>query len=99
MEHIVQFAISIDDRTIAKRIEENAEKQIIKEIKEMIADHIFENRYGQHIGLSARTANMVEEWLDQHKKEIIDKAAEHLAEKLARTKAAKEKLTEVLDNG
>lgn len=99
MEHIVQFAIGIDDQTIAKRIEENAEKVILKEIKTMIADHIFENRYGKHVGLSGRSAKMVEEWLDQHKQEIIDKAAEHLADKLARTKAVREMVQELKQEG
>ena len=33
MEHIVQFAIGIDDEAIVKRIEENAEKTITKDLR------------------------------------------------------------------
>lgn len=33
MEHIVQFAISIDDDKIKRNIENNVEKQVINKIK------------------------------------------------------------------
>ena len=30
MEHIIQFAVGIDDNAIVKRVEEQAEKQIVE---------------------------------------------------------------------
>ena len=63
MEHIVQFAIGIDDNAIKKRIEENAYDDI----------------------------------LEKNRDDIIDAAAEKLCESFKRTKAYKEKMTEVME--
>lgn len=98
-EHILQFAISIDDEAIRKAVMARAEKEIVKTITQNIEAHLFENRYGRNIGLNERSEKIVEDWLNDHKSEIIDKAAEHLADKLSRTKAAKEMLTAVFANG
>lgn len=99
MEHIVQFAIGIDDAAIEKRIMETAEQQIINSIRHDIENHLFTSRYGSVSGFAVFAERIIEEWLDDHKSEIIDKAAVHLAEKLSRTKAAKEMLSEVVSNG
>ena len=96
MEHIVQFAIGIDDEAIRTSIMSRAEKEIINAITRNIEDRIFEIRYGRNIGLNEKSEKIVEEWLNDHKSEIIEKAAEHLADKLSRTKAAKEMLAEVV---
>lgn len=93
MEHIVQFAIGIDDNAIVKRIEENAEKTITDELKKSVMSIIFEtNRYTGKLSNMASdwTERRVENFLEDHKAEIIECAGKYLAEKLARTKAAKE---------
>lgn len=41
MEHIVQFAIGIDDEAIKKRITESAEKQITDSIQKDVEKMIF----------------------------------------------------------
>ena len=33
MEHIVQFAVGIDDEAITNRVSEHAEKEIIKDLR------------------------------------------------------------------
>ena len=40
MEHIVQFAISIDDERIKKSIEANVEKEVIKKIEDEKKKHV-----------------------------------------------------------
>ena len=45
MEHIVQFAIGIDDEAIRKRIAESAEKQIVASIKEDVESILFNYEY------------------------------------------------------
>lgn len=45
MEHIVQFAIGIDDDAIRERIVANAEKEIIKDLKQDVANKLFEAYY------------------------------------------------------
>lgn len=97
MEHIVQFAVGIDDNAIAQRVEESAEKQIIKDIKQDVMNKIFQSYYRNSDAtrkdpLSDFSKGLVESFLNEHKDEILDKAAMHLADKLSRTKAAKEKI-------
>lgn len=96
MEHIVQFAIGIDDNSIRKNIMESGEAQIMKAIKQDICDKIFEKCWGnRHAdpnkdGLSNYSKSLVEDFMNENKDAIIEKAGQYLAERLARTKAAKE---------
>ena len=92
MEHIIQFAVGIDDERIVKHIEERAEKTITDELKKKVEQQMFRcNFYGEPTReLSNWTASLVESFLKDHKDEIIELAGKHLAEKLVRTKAVKE---------
>lgn len=94
MEHIVQFAIGIDDEGIKDRITENAEKQIIKNIEQQVRNKLFESSYygrnaDERSPLSDYSERLIEGFLEKHKDEILEKAAVHLAEKLARSKAGR----------
>ena len=93
MEHIVQFAIGIDDNAIVKKIEESAEKQIIKSIEKTIRNKLFEVPYyradTEDSHLSDYSRRLVESFLEKNKEELLEKAAVYLAEKLARSKAGK----------
>ena len=93
MEHIVQFAIGIDDDGIRKRIEERAEKQIVENIEQQVRDQLFESYYRGHADknspLSDYSKRLIENFLEKHKDEMLEKAAAYLAEKLARSKAGK----------
>lgn len=93
MEHIIQFAIGIDDDAIVKRIKENAEKNITDEIKQEVMKLMFEyNPYsGKRLEYPTEwTRRQVENFLNDHKDEIIQCAGNILSEKLLRTKAVKE---------
>jgi hypothetical protein len=95
MEHIVQFAIGIDDDAIVKLIEESAEKKITDEIKQEVMKLMFEcNPYsGKRLEYPTNWTRMqIESFLVGHKEEIIQCAGNILAEKLMRTKAVKEML-------
>lgn len=94
MEHIVQFAIGIDDDGIRKRIEERAENQIVENIEQQVRDHLFESYYykghaDKNSPLSDYSKRLIENFLEKHKDEMLEKAAAYLAEKLARSKAGK----------
>ena len=100
MEHIVQFAIGIDDNAIVKKVEENAEQTIIKDIKQMVCNRLFESSYYNSNArptdpLSGFTQRLVESFLEKNKEIILEKAAVHLADKLARSKAGKALLERV----
>lgn len=47
-EHILNFAISIDDDAIIKNVQQKADKQIINDIKEDLIRKIFSPRYGYY---------------------------------------------------
>lgn len=101
MEHIVQFAINIDDDRIRKIIEETAEKQIIEEIKKEVERSIFQSYYSGginkgHLQMWA-TDKLINSIIEENKEQIIEQAVKSLADKLGRTKMAKEKLADVLD--
>ena len=95
MEHFLQFAISIDDDAIVKRIEENAEKSITKDLRDKVGEILF--GYNKWAGREADaitgwTESLFMRYLEEHRAEIIELAAKYLAEKLSRTKAVKEML-------
>lgn len=95
MEHIVQFAVSIDDIAIANKVEEHAEKEIITHIKQQVANKLFESRYyncnadPKTDELSSFSKDLIDEFLAEHEDEIVSKAAEYLAAKVIRRKSSK----------
>ena len=99
MEHIVQFAIGIDDDAIVKRIEERAEKQIIEDIKGRVESCIFAtDYYGRPENRLKHTAEKIfTDWLESHKDEIIQRASATLASNMLKTKAVKTAINNILE--
>lgn len=95
MEHIVQFAIGIDDRSITERVEENAEKVIIKNLQQQVANKLFESRYfNRNVDpksdpLSEFSKEIVHDFLNENKEIIIQKTVKELSDRLMRSKAGK----------
>lgn len=106
MEHIVQFAIGIDDDAIRKELEANAVKQIEKDLKQDLIDKLFDagnnwSRFNNHANpnndpLAGWVRNMVSETLLTYKDQIIERAAEILAESMKRTKIVREATQKVV---
>lgn len=93
MEHIVQFAIGIDDDAIVKRVVENAEKNITNDIKQEVTKLMFgfNSWSGRRLDDPTEWTRMqIQSFLNEHKDEIVQCAGNILAEKLLRTKAVKE---------
>lgn len=87
MEHIVQFGITIDDDAIRRLVEAKATNAVVKGLKQSL----FRLGYNDEpLGISGDVEEIIEMFLEEHKQEIIDAAAERLAERLVRTKAVKE---------
>ena len=102
MDHIVQFAINFDDQRITEIVEQNAAKEIIAGIEQKVCDRMYNaNFYGgkrsPQNGFSNWMDGKVEKFMEEHKQEIIEMAGRFLADRLARTKAAKEMFGEVKD--
>lgn len=95
MEHIVQIGIGIDDDSIIKNVSAHAETAITNQLLMDIKKVIFGRTWGGNID-EDRLSFFVNEKLDlfisENKNAIIDSAGKYLAEKLCRTKKAKELL-------
>lgn len=101
MEHIFTFAVNMDDETIKQQVAAKAEKEIMANLQREVGRVIFERNayiyrnddkgYNEN-RLSDWAKNQFDNFLKQHKDEIIAGAAKELADRLARTKAAKEML-------
>ena len=100
MEHIVQFAIGIDDDAIVAQVSAHAEKEIIKNLQQQVANKIFQPHYYRgnadpvRDNLSCFTEKLVKDFFEENKDNILDKAAAMLADRLFRSKKGKE----LLDN-
>lgn len=91
MDHLVQFTISIDDAHIAQKVEAEAARAMESEILKVCKSQIgYEANYwgGNEPGPALKKA--IDNFMNDHREEIIDKAADKLAERLSRTKVVKE---------
>ena len=76
MEHIVQFAIGIDDDAIVKKVSEHAEKEIIKNLEQQVANKIFQAYYysqnadPKHDKLSSFSERIVLNFLEENKEAL-----------------------------
>lgn len=97
MEHIVQFAIGIDDEGIRKRVEENAYNDILNKLMNEAKKSISLNcsEYYQRQRWESIMKEALHDYLDENKETVIDLAATKLAESYKRTKAYKEKMSNV----
>lgn len=100
MEHIVQFGVNIDDEKIVKTTEAKIEKIINEVVKADIYEALTSireyNKYEYSKHLMILVNNTMEKFCVENKEEIIKLAANRLAEKLSRTKVAKEAIEKVL---
>lgn len=97
-EHILQFAVSIDEERIVSLVEkkaiETAEKGVMDAVKAKTnTAYRWEQSY-----IEQMIDKQVNKVIDENKETIIGLAADRLAERLSRTKAAKGMLNEVIKN-
>ena len=63
-------------------------------VGKLVFDHDYYGRKSEHV--SPWVQKQIEKFLADHKDEIINKAADHLSDKLLRTKMVKEKVAGML---
>lgn len=98
MEHIVQFAIGIDDEAIKKRIEESATEQVIKKLKEQVTGTILKkNSWSGDVLLSTTGQDIVKEVMEQYKDEIIAGAIKSVADSIKNSKKYRAVLAQIAD--
>ena len=92
MEHIVQFAIGIDDKAIQNRIEEYAYRDVLDKLAKNAVDSVFArtNAYSRENMCKTLMEDALHSFLEERKDEIIDKAANTLADRFQRTKKYRE---------
>lgn len=102
MEHVIQFAVGIDDDRIVNLVEANASKQIIGELKQQVANRIFSaNYYDKNADpsrdqLSEASVKIVSDFLKDNKDNIVERASEILADKMFKSKTIREKIKDSL---
>ena len=98
MEHIVQFAIGIDDETIQNRIEEHAYSDVLNKLTKNAVDSVFSHSsaYTRDIMWEGLMGEALQSFLEERKDEIIDKAANMLADRFQRTKKYREAMGAVI---
>ncbi len=92
MEHILQFAINIDDNTIKQNIEAKAEKQVIEQLVKDVKSSIID-KWGS---LTFTSENIIRTVMEEHKDEIIKLAADNVAESMKRSKKYREALANIV---
>lgn len=98
MEHIVQFAIGIDDEAIRKRVIESAYNDVVKQLmdeakKEVgLAGRVFDHKANWNNLIDQALRN----YLEENKEIVIDRAANKLAESYKRSKTFKEKMADAI---
>ena len=101
MEHIVQFAISIDDDRIKRNIENSVEKQVTNKIKGDCMKALVGKKSITNCDYTQKLKEMVDDniqnFLAENKDEIIKISADKLSEKLSRTKAVKEVINKSIE--
>lgn len=98
MEHIVQFAIGIDDKAIQNRIEEYAYTDVLDKLAKNAVDSVFSytNAYSRDTMWEGLMGEALQSFLEERKDEIIDKAANMLADRFQRTKKYREAMGAVI---
>lgn len=99
MEHIVQFAIGIDDKAIQNRIEEYAYRDVLAKLAKNAVDSVcaHTSAYSRDIMWKSLMEDALQSFLEERKDEIIDKAANMLADRFQRTKKYREAMGAVIE--
>lgn len=95
MEHIIQFAVSVDDDRITELAEETAEKKLVEDFKKAEA----EGRYGFRDGWTSGVKNaVIDALIAEFKYEGRDMSliVEKVADRLARSPKFRDTVAEAL---
>lgn len=97
MEHILQFAISIDDQGIKDSIEESARNKLSTELKNEVKNKIIrDNGWGSSTFTDAGE-KIIKDVMEQYKDDIIQKAAELVADAIKKSKKYREALADIVE--
>lgn len=95
MEHILQFAINIDDERITAIAEDRAAKAVVQKVNDLAG---YRSYYSDSY-LQTRFNEEVKKVVDEHKDEIIEKAVEKTVAGITKTKKYTELMAVLLREG
>ena len=101
MEHVIQLSFSLDDDRIQQQMEAAAVKDVIKRFDEAVlrAARMQRGRWSNYESFDEAAIDFLQKSIDQfvedHRDVIIDAAGKALADRLCRTKRAREILEDV----
>ncbi len=96
MEHLVQFAISVDDEKIKQTIENNVMKQVVNKLSEECLNEIADKDSNYTYKTRQLVNDNIQRFFEQNKDLIIFETSNKLAEKLVKTKAVREAVEKLL---
>lgn len=107
MQHIINIAFDFDDDKVKAIAEKTIEQDMDSIIKEIILDSVAPRQYSYLTnkrernweGLSNKVTIRIDAVLKEYKDEIIELAASKLADSFKRTKAWKERIEKLKEEG
>lgn len=91
MEHLIQISIAMDDKTIAKQVENS----LVEKIHYDIYDKYFNNDWKSDRRIEFICHQEVQEFIKENREEIITKAVEQVKRSILKTNAFKERIEEI----
>lgn len=91
MEHLIQLSISMDDKTIAKQVENS----LVEKIHYDIYDEYFKSDWKSDRRIESICHQEVQEFIKENREELITKAVEQIKRSILKTNAFKEKFEEI----
>jgi hypothetical protein len=95
MEHIVQFGITIDDDAIKRHVEAKATDAVVKGLNRSLFRLDYD---GKPLAITGDMKDIIDAFLEEHKQEIVDAAADRLADRLMRTKIVKDAVAKTVND-
>ena len=86
MEHIVQFGVSIDDYEIQKQVENSCVEAVKKNMMSCFFDAYSNPKFA--------TEEIIKDWLNDHKDEVIQRSAEIIVEKMYKSTKVRQSIIE-----
>ena len=93
MEHIVQFAISIDDERIKDSVEKAAISSVVYDLRKDIDKNILDS-WGN---LREPIEDAIKECVDKYKDEILSQAINNVTESIKKSKKYREGLAKIAE--
>lgn len=93
MEHLIQISIAMDDKTIAKQVE----NRLVEKIHSDIYEQYFKDDWKSDRRIEYICHEEVQEFIKENREEIITKAVEQIKKSVLKTNAFKEKFKEITD--